>query len=518
MIGRKVRNLVRDEAGAIAPLYALALFGLVGIAGVGFDYARVMALDTELQNAADQAALAAATQLDGKSDSITRAISAANTYFATTGADFVNQTRLSNDGAGRDITGASYRFWQTYDADTLTGEITDPTKGTLATVVEVTINKRSVQYALTPIVGAISGEAGATATATLGTAYCNVPPMMFCSPEGSTFNVDNYVGRAVKMHMLPNSPGADDIQAPGVFGFIDFPYPKPSDVTIQNTRLGWNVLDAGCAAGEMESDPGARDTEPEALNSRFDMIQSPIKECKASGTFCPSQNTTKNWVKKQEVSAKDQAELDAASCDGTGDWVPVASVPSSVGVSNPGYTHNSCLDDGSCDGDSQLETAFDAVEPTASWDYDGYMARNYGTAVDPTGKLGGEPTDKSRWGTYSWELSSGKVSTTGRVLGRELIQGNKGNLYCAYNAPIDSSPVVPNETTGQKDRRILTVAASDCSDLNGKGVVDVITYIDLFLLNPAIQGGEKQFYAEVVKSVDDGGNDDYVKKKAILIR
>lgn len=512
MLIRKVRHLASDEAGAIAPLYALALFGLVGIAGVGFDYARVMALDTELQNAADQAALAAATQLDGQSDSITRAVSAANTYFATSGADFANETRLSNDGGGRDIAGASYRFWQTYDADTLTGEITNFSNGTSATVVEVTLNKRSVRYALTPIVGAISGDAGATATATLGTAYCNVPPMMFCSPEGATFNVDNYVGKAVKLHMLPNAPGASDIQAPGVFGFIDFPFPKPDDVTNQNTRLGWNVLDAGCAAGEMVSDPGARDTEPEALNSRFDMLKNPVSECKASGTFCPSENTTKNWVKIQsENGVTSQAQLDALTCDGTGTWTPISDIDPSYGVTDPGYTHNSCLDDGSCDGDANTDSAYDAVEPTATWDYAGYISRNYGSVAV-------EPEDKSRWGVYQWEISTGRVSSTGRVVGRRMTNGNNANLYCAYNGPVDSSPVLPDEAIGQKDRRIMTVAASDCSDLNGRGVVDVITYIDLFLLNPAKSGGEKEFYAEVVKSVDDGGNDDYVKKKAILIR
>ena len=61
---RRPSRFWRDEGAAIAPLYALALFGLIGMAGVGWDYGRLMAMDSELQNAADQAALAAATQLD----------------------------------------------------------------------------------------------------------------------------------------------------------------------------------------------------------------------------------------------------------------------------------------------------------------------------------------------------------------------------------------------------------------------------------------------------------------------
>ena len=53
-----------DESAAIAPTFALSLFALIAVGGIAFDYARLAAMDTELQNAADQAALAAASQLD----------------------------------------------------------------------------------------------------------------------------------------------------------------------------------------------------------------------------------------------------------------------------------------------------------------------------------------------------------------------------------------------------------------------------------------------------------------------
>ena len=85
-----------DQA-AIAPLYALALFALVGMAGIGFDYARLVSLDSELQNAADQAALAAATQLDKEPTAIARAIGAAQ------GGLVSNETLLANDGGARAI-------------------------------------------------------------------------------------------------------------------------------------------------------------------------------------------------------------------------------------------------------------------------------------------------------------------------------------------------------------------------------------------------------------------------------
>ena len=49
------RSYLANEDGAVAAMYAIALTGLIVIAGAAFDYGRVAALDTELQGAADQA-------------------------------------------------------------------------------------------------------------------------------------------------------------------------------------------------------------------------------------------------------------------------------------------------------------------------------------------------------------------------------------------------------------------------------------------------------------------------------
>ena len=54
---RVAQKLCRSERGAVAPTIALSLTGLIAIGGLAFDYARLANLDTELQDAADQAAL-----------------------------------------------------------------------------------------------------------------------------------------------------------------------------------------------------------------------------------------------------------------------------------------------------------------------------------------------------------------------------------------------------------------------------------------------------------------------------
>src|SRR6185312_9146760 len=87
MRARILSNLARSEDAAVAPIVAISLFGLVAVGGIAFDYARMATLDTELQQAADQAALAAATQLDGKPGACQRAADAARKLIA-------NQTRF----------------------------------------------------------------------------------------------------------------------------------------------------------------------------------------------------------------------------------------------------------------------------------------------------------------------------------------------------------------------------------------------------------------------------------------
>ena len=79
-----------DKSGAVAATVGLSLFALIAVGGIAFDYSRLATLDTEMQNAADQAALAAATQLDQQPSAIARATAAAQALLA-------NQTLQAND-------------------------------------------------------------------------------------------------------------------------------------------------------------------------------------------------------------------------------------------------------------------------------------------------------------------------------------------------------------------------------------------------------------------------------------
>jgi hypothetical protein len=52
MLRERSHSLLKDQRGATAATFGLALFALVAVGGMGFDYARLAGMDSELQNAA----------------------------------------------------------------------------------------------------------------------------------------------------------------------------------------------------------------------------------------------------------------------------------------------------------------------------------------------------------------------------------------------------------------------------------------------------------------------------------
>src|SRR3954465_6085271 len=95
-MGRSAYSICRNDDGAVAPPVALSLVALIAAGGIAFDYARLASMDTELQSAADQAALAGASQLDGQSGACDRARAAAAHMVS-------NMTRMANDSKGSSI-------------------------------------------------------------------------------------------------------------------------------------------------------------------------------------------------------------------------------------------------------------------------------------------------------------------------------------------------------------------------------------------------------------------------------
>ena len=91
-----IYDLTAADRPADTATYAVVLTGLVLIAGVGFDYGRLAAKDSNLQSGADQATLAGATQLKGVRGACLRASVAAIGIVTTTILVFNNDNTVSS--------------------------------------------------------------------------------------------------------------------------------------------------------------------------------------------------------------------------------------------------------------------------------------------------------------------------------------------------------------------------------------------------------------------------------------
>lgn len=501
---RSVRGLYRSSSGAVAPTVALSLFALIAAGGIAFDYARLASLDTELQNAADQAALAAAGQLDGQSGACARAAAAAAGLLA-------NETLFANDGdaAGLAITiqndpscantGSSsdpIQFYQSYDQ---TNDTFGPaaTSDANARVVLVRVDPRQAIYALTPIVGAFSsGPIAAEAVASLGSSICKVPPVMMCNPAepdgNSDVNFDFNPSAGAGLRLVIDAP-----DAPGNFGFLRVDAAGALEVAKQ---LGYDNPPIGCfATNGVETQPGDMQAVRAAFNTRFDIYESGNTTCPANGVCSPSINSRKDLVRSTScglstnTSSTDWHEAlipyrapntmplsGANPMDGTNTYPEVMGFPrdlchavSVTGVCQP-LTGN-------------------AIVGTGAWDIDAYFQVNY-TWDRPTWML--NVTDEnnvrlamsdadvpsvSRYDVYKWEIRNRATLP---------LQQTVSGPFTASATPVCGSGIVPSPST--VDRRKLTVAVVNCEAQNLRGHrtdVQVRKWLDVFLVEPALARG-----------------------------
>ncbi|MBT2187263.1 TadE/TadG family type IV pilus assembly protein [Sphingobium nicotianae] len=478
----RLRALHGSTDGAVAPTVALCLVALIGVGGIAFDYARMAGLHSELQNAADQAALAAATQLDGKSGAIARATAAAS-------ALVTNSTLLAYDaGTKPSVAMAKVEFYTDQGTTATTADAT-------ARFVKVTVDGREVHYALTPIVGAISsGSLDAIAMAGLGSAICKVPPLMICNPAEATdpaFTVGNYLRKGLKL--------VSGGWAPGNFGFLKTGSGNGTPDLAK--AIGWVSLPYDCSPGTgVSTNPGNMgQTVIDALNTRFDVGDS--SSCPSGGTCPPSTNSTKDLVKDNKTTGnqacivQNKGWQEAATGYGyylggkngkTATPVTTTTALPTTGAQDPlamGYPRDLChAFDTTCSGQTGGSRIGDGV-----WDIDAYFRVNY-KGLNHSGWMAGThlAANASRYEVYKWEMDN-----AGTVLNGQKVLDPAGRpvdtLY-AYGAP---KCVTPGMAPGgsHPDRRRLSVAVVNCTanSVNGNSTnLPVQKWIDVFLTEPSL--------------------------------
>lgn len=507
------RLLWGNADGAVAPTVALSLTALIAVGGVAFDYSRMASMDTELQTAADQAALAAAAQLDGGTDACERAVAAARGMVA-------NQTRMSNDNLGvaidipdpgvcDDDSGitfdatASIRFYQDKNKNTPSDDDSN------AKFVEVQVADREARFALTPIVAAFrSGELHAIAFAGLDSAICKVPPLMLCNPDEDgdpDFTISDYIGKGIRL--VANDGGG--IYGPGNFGFLDVALDTSGGNGANTLRqiLGRVALAANCVHGDgVTTDPGNMVSVRDALNTRFDIYDNGLnqacgKNAGQNAVFCPSSvNTRKDLVQKGNGASA----CGLVANGNANGWIqpakpyPGATLPATQGelsesaaklLSPTGYPHDIChswSETGNCTplvsgvgnriGDGHwdryayfLSHPVDYPTLTTKAQVDTFMTNTFGT------------TTPTRYQVYAWEMKAANRAA-------RLHTGVPVGSFKASSQPVCATPgVIPDST--QVDRRVLTVAVINCDaeDIKGRTAnVSVTKWIDIFLTEPTL--------------------------------
>jgi len=471
---KRLYELIADECGAVAATYALALIGLIAVAGVAFDYARLATMDSELQNAADQAALAAATQLDGTSNAITNATSAASNLVS-------NTTLLANDGSGPTVTIDTLTFYSAYSdgSGTVT---TDPTE---AHYVNVKVGSRKAFYAFTPIVGLLSSrDIAAHATAGLGSAICKVPPVFMCNPDepanptGETaFDVTSLVGHGIRL--IANDGGSS--YAPGQFGYLE----ASSGAGASNLAkaLGLvNTLDDCSPADGVTTEPGVTVSVLDYLNTRLDVYANGMNPCGTDGSNCPpSDNSRKDLMQEGAGCAYKTG-------GGTG-WhiaphpyhptsATTALTNAEADVLSPmGYPRDMCH------AVSVTGACTDGQVGDGIWDRNAYLRsnkKNYPSYYAGTATIAGifGTATPTRYQVYKYEADNA---------GTRLQDDSDSGLY-SRPTPVCTTPGIP-VGGGQVDRRVLTVAVINCNNQlkGGKSTdVHVADWIDVFLVEPAV--------------------------------
>lgn len=497
MRGTKLNDLVHNDRGAVAATYALALTGLIVIGGVGFDYGRLMAMDSELQNGADQAALAGATQLNGLSGACSRAAARAISLVT-------NTTVVANSGhsitlpsePGCDASG-SVRFWQNKDRTSAA------TNDSNARFIEVRVDSRSVDYAFTPIAGLIYGSVGAGAMAGLGSSVCKVPPVFMCNPnEGSDplFTVANYIG--VGIRLTANDGGST--YGNGNFGYLQTNAGNGANAV--RDVLGKVDIPGDCVnVDSIETKTGEQITVLDALNTRFDIYGGGITQtCSANGSLCPpSANSRKDVVHKGNTN-------NCAFTNGNGNGWQVAPQPyrppsaaaltdAEIAATSPmGYPRDIChavSPTGSCGG---------GRIGSGTWDRNAYFktnSQNYAPSFDIAATFG--TATPTRYQVYRYEAANPST---------RLQAQSAGGGNTARPQPYCVTPGIPVGGVGA-DRRVISVAVVNCATQNLSNPIRPVNWIDVFLVEPSLrrqQGSTliteaSDVYVEVVGATTLGG-------------
>jgi Flp pilus assembly protein TadG len=481
------RTLWHDTSGVILPYVTVMLVVIIGLGLLAVDGARYQSLQTQMQAAADAAALAGAAELNGKTGARDRATAAINNYL---------DNYLSGMGIATAVQHSTPAYYSALPAASQL-----PSNGTLATgdadahFVLVTVTPVSVPT-LFPVSFVVPGgtssfSAGAQAVAGMDESICNVPPVYICNPwEGSGVSLSTALASPVQkrteIKLLMDNSNND---SPGHFGFL---VPPDGDVGASNLQEWISTTNpkACYKTSAVDLNTGNKQSALGGFNARLDMG--------ADSSHAPDVNVRKGFVASNSGNwCTPQANLDPNALG-----YPSSFLESSYNNGLHNSTQSMALPQDSC------FSAGSCPQPymgNGQWDCASYWAFNHHTAAAPSGCSTPAATTISRYDVYQYEITNGLVGDWSRGTG-----GASGNNWAPGAAPWNKrgEQGAPMCAVGQgvPNRRILSVAVIDCianaaAMANGGQTannVPVNAFANFFLTRPVVTTGSSPDNGKII--------------------
>jgi len=462
-----LKRLRRDRAGGVAVYTALVSAITLGFIGLAVDATRAVIVQSESQAAADAAALAGASQLDGTPTAITRANAAVANLVA-------NAQRLASTGAGP-VAVAQIRYLSSLpsnDNSPITGAnvTTDPL---VARFIEVTTAPLTHQNTFLRAVGA-EASVNITTSAVAGArqTVCGAAPMMICNPSeingaGAPFDISQWRGRQVRLLYQSDS------WAPGNFGYL------ASGASGANALREALASTAGaniCYGPSATTEPGVVNGARAALNVRFDMFDNPgFQGQNNNPLYAPDVNARRGSVYPTNGSGNPNCSASPVVVD------PAAKMPL----------------------DTNLAANPDERFGNGIWDCLSYWNTNFSSSgVVRPAQCTASTTGFTRFDMYNYEIANNLVPVAGPG-------GETGDPICA-------GPANPP----QPERRIIVIAVLNCVEhsLNGRRSVPVVTFVRIFLTEPTTEPSTVQIVGEILDVVQPGADEAVLREIVQLYR
>ena len=512
---RKIRGLkiAKDIGGATLIYVSLMMALLMAMVGLSVDVSRFFIAQTQAQSAADAAAIAAASQLDGRPGSIARAtraaIAAGTTDPLTSNKQDFADDPTSPGANNKEVAIASIQFYETLPADDDAPLGTPLTVGAAnadadAKFVEVTTETLTHNNLLLPVMNiAKKAYVRQSAVAAQNTSICRVTPFAICNPTeasgSTTFNPDDWKGKEI---LVKQGPGPNAAWAPGNFGFL-----RPQavdDAKLNSGAKEMGELLAGidgadqCFSTGLDMRTGQINAIRSALNTRFDIYENPhFGNDYNNDAFPPAPNVTKGYGPFTGMGpgmgpggAACNTEFYPAG--------PYMGFPHDIGT-EPGY--------------ASLGVA-GARFGNGIWDCAAYWATNHplGGAA-PTGCNAATSQGMSRYEMYRYEIEN--PATVG-LPGSAVAGGPEQGAPTCYAGDATQITTDPN-----LDRRLIHFAVMNCLEENIHGASsdkNAIAFIRAFMTTP-VPDGTFDVYLEVVDAFEVGsGNDGPLKHTVEIYR